>query len=112
MPNLPYQVVLALATLALTSGCTSMKSASQTKMKYHDNTMSWEWTSPKDVKVDKLTIDPVTKVVTLEKLDAQVDAVAVTAAMQARLADTAAVKEATIKALEAAIIALKAAAKP
>lgn len=82
--------VLALVVLGISMGCTSVNRAATTKMRWSDGKRTFEWTSPKDYTVGKMTVDPETGRFLVTDLSAQVDQAAVQAAAEARKADSAA----------------------
>jgi len=82
----------SLATLLLTTlvggGCTSVSKASTTELKWADGSgKSFTWTSPKNVKVTSLAVNPVTGQFDVKGLATSVDNEAVATAQVAHIAD-------------------------
>lgn len=101
-------IVILLGFVVLAFGCTSVNRAATTKMRWSDGKRTFEWTSPKDYTVGKMTVDPETGRFLVTDLSAQVDQAAVQAAAEARKADSAAVASIVNGALGLAQDALRA----
>lgn len=101
-------IIAILACWVMSCGCTSVNRAATTKLKWSDGTRTFEWTSPKDYTVGRLTVDPETGRFLVTDLSAQVDQAAVQAAAEARKADSAAVASIVNGALGLAQDALRA----
>lgn len=83
-------ILTVLVFAVVVCGCTSVNRAATTRLRWSDGKRKFEWTSPKDYTVGRMTVDPETGRFLVTDLSAQVDQAAVQAAVEARKADASA----------------------